>query len=78
MKTISSAEFRKKYSSLEEPVIVTVNGHGIGTWQPWRGDYVEAAERAGEAMRDLGKAVRNPPPFNSKPFRGPIPKTNAR
>lgn len=74
MKTISSSDFRKTYASLTEPVVVTVNGHGVGTWQPWRGDFAEASEHAAEAMRDIGRAVRDPVRFNSVPFRGPIPR----
>lgn len=34
MKTISSAEFRKTYPRLDEPVSVTANGHVIGAWVP--------------------------------------------
>lgn len=34
MKTLPSAEFRKIYASLKEPVVVTVKGHPIGYWTP--------------------------------------------
>lgn len=34
MKTLPSAEFRKTYASLKEPVVVTVKGHPIGYWTP--------------------------------------------
>ena len=34
MRTMSSAEFRKVYPRLEEPVTVTANGHVIGEWIP--------------------------------------------
>ena len=34
MKTLPSAEFRKSFHKLTEPVVVTVLGHPIGTWVP--------------------------------------------
>jgi hypothetical protein len=34
MDELASTEFRKRYAALKEPVIVTVNGHPIGTWTP--------------------------------------------
>jgi hypothetical protein len=34
MDTIPSAEFRKVYAKLTETIVVTVNGHAIGTWRP--------------------------------------------
>ena len=33
MDTISSTEFRKRFASLEQPVLVTVNGHPTETWK---------------------------------------------
>ena len=36
MDTISSTEFRKRFASLEQPVLVTVNGHSLGVWAPTR------------------------------------------
>ena len=35
MRIISSAAFRKGYPTLREPVIVTANGHSIGTYVPF-------------------------------------------
>jgi hypothetical protein len=34
MDELASTEFRKRYATLKEPVVVTVNGHAIGTWLP--------------------------------------------
>jgi hypothetical protein len=34
MSYISSTEFRKRFARLEEPIIVTANGHPIGQWVP--------------------------------------------
>jgi hypothetical protein len=34
MRSIPSAEFRKVYASLREPVVVTVKGHTIGQYEP--------------------------------------------
>ncbi len=34
MDGMPSSEFRRRYASLSEPVIVTVNGHAIGVYQP--------------------------------------------
>jgi hypothetical protein len=34
LKTVPSTEFRKTYPRLTEPVVVTVQGHPIGTWTP--------------------------------------------
>ena len=34
MDELPSAEFRKQYARLTAPVVVTVNGHPIGVWQP--------------------------------------------
>lgn len=34
MKTLPSAQFKTQYPHLTEPVIVTVNGHAIGSWTP--------------------------------------------
>lgn len=48
MKSIPSSEFRKTYANLTEPTIVTVLGHDIGEWIPYRGQPV-AAEPTGSA-----------------------------
>lgn len=34
MKEIPSTRFRATFQRLDEPVVVTVNGHPIGTWTP--------------------------------------------
>ena len=34
MDELTSTEFRKRYASLRDPVVVTVNGHAIGKWTP--------------------------------------------
>jgi hypothetical protein len=34
MDEMPSAEFRKQYAKLIKTVVVTVNGHAIGTWTP--------------------------------------------
>lgn len=48
MKTIPSSEFRRTYAGVTEPVVVTVNGHPIGTWTPavTYQNYVASAERS--------------------------------
>ena len=36
MIVIASAEFRKSYASLTEPVVVKAKGRTLGTWTPGR------------------------------------------
>lgn len=45
MATISSAQFRKTYPRLREPVTVEVNGHPIGRWLPFDTEAFERERR---------------------------------
>ncbi len=65
-----SSEFRRRYASLREPVIVTVNGHAIGHYQP-----ISRATRALDGIRpDEPPALDT---FNTRPFT-PVPKPGNR
>ena len=70
MDELPSAQFRKVYASLTNPVVVTVNGHPIGRYVPIA-TMVDA--RAVEHIRP-GEPP-NPPPhqFSTRPFT-PVPK----
>jgi hypothetical protein len=46
MKTMPSSEFRVKYANLTEPTVVTVMGHEIGEWIPYRGQRAESPPAA--------------------------------
>ncbi len=67
-----SSEFRRRYASLREPVIVTVNGHAIGHYQP-----ISTATDG----RALDRIRPDEPPaldtFNTRPFT-PVPKPDRR
>ena len=73
MDSISSAVFRRTYATLTTPVVVTVNGHPIGTYQPISAAidsrYV-AQERPGEPLTPPSVTGHS---FNSRPF-SPAPK----
>jgi hypothetical protein len=43
MDEMPSAQFRKVYAKLKEPVLVTVNGHVIGEWVPGGEVYIHPA-----------------------------------
>lgn len=65
MKTIPSSEFRKTYSQITEPVVVTVMGHPIGEWKP----YVLTPQLRSETIH-----LDN---LEARPFR-PVPKPRKR
>jgi hypothetical protein len=69
MDTISSAQFRKTYASLTGPVVVTVNGHPIGTYQPI---MTAIDSRSVDAIRP-GEPSTPSDRFNTRPFT-PVPK----
>ena len=86
MDKISSAVFRRIYSTLTSPVIVTVNGHPIGTYQPIMAAIdARAVEqiRPGEPVGPSNLPPQWRPPadpstgvpdrFNTRPFT-PVPK----
>jgi hypothetical protein len=79
METITSAEFRKRYASLAEPMIVTVNGHPIGTWRPLdvAAGVISLDHEVTPAQAEEIRTALTPMPgdrFNTQPFMGPIPK----
>lgn len=60
MDEMPSAEFRRRYASLKEPVKVTANGHAIGFWTPaaWWVDALHAAPQSADELRnDLKEAI---------------------
>ena len=70
MDELPSSEFRKVYAALKAPVIVTVNGHPIGTYQP-----ISTAidTRALDAIRPGEPPTPSVERFNTRPFT-PVPK----
>lgn len=56
MNELPSATFRKTYAKLREPVVVTVNGHGIGMWTPLLSDR-EVLERVQRDVTGLDKSA---------------------
>jgi hypothetical protein len=89
MDALPSTEFRKRFARLAKPTVVTVNGHPIGSWHPWRQDIdlnqeVGAALRTFNSQSDYGREVDRrrahlrgmgfeDPTFNRRPFT-PVPK----
>ena len=74
MDTMPSSEFRRRYATLTQPTIVTVNGHTIGRWMP--GIPANDAVDVGGVpdMRPIGlRPVDLHPRFNSRGSR-PVPK----
>lgn len=63
MNELTSTEFRKVYASLREPVVVTVNGHPIGTWTPFtksqQGDLQDAMPTSGWPQGARAQAKRD-------------------
>jgi hypothetical protein len=75
MDTISSAEFRKRYATLDLPTIVTVNGHPVGTWLPLGAQLPTVTRINGkEVNRSPAMSKAEYERFNTQPFTGPIPK----
>ncbi len=64
MDEMPSAEFRRRYAGLSQPVTVTVNGHPIGVWTP---NNAITLARMTERMEPTTQS------FNSRPFT-PVPK----
>jgi hypothetical protein len=85
MDTISSTEFRKRFASLEQPVLVTVNGHSLGLWAPVhspeaRTIQIEVLNAKGE--NSVSAWGRDPTPaersvLHERPFT-PVPKPTRR
>jgi hypothetical protein len=70
MDELPSAEFRRVYSKLTKPTVVTVNGHPIGTYQPIS---VAMDSRALDAIRPGEPKTPTTERFNTRPFM-PVPK----
>ena len=76
--TLPSSEFRRRYSKLTRPTIVTVNGHAIGLWTPGPDglhvSVVDSIVRDGFAERE---AVRQEAARTVRTFT-PVPKPSQR
>lgn len=44
MDELPSTDFRKRFPRLMEPTLVTVNGHPIGFWTPYRDPTLQMLE----------------------------------
>ena len=80
MDTISSTEFRKRFASLEQPVLVTVNGHSLGIWAPVQLAPGQSQIVDIERSDLLGKPVMPALHFGSvsAPTFRPVPKPTRR
>lgn len=74
MKQVPSAEFRKLYTSENEPVEVTSHGKVIGKWYP-TGVDIDVPPDVG--MQDGGQAEAAPTRFTIRPQLKPRPVMSA-
>jgi len=77
MDELPSAQFRKVYATLKSPVVVTVNGHAIGTYQPIMSMIdVRAIEATRPGEPRAPTATISGPAVTRNPYREfrPVPK----
>lgn len=75
MQSIPSAQFRKTYSQIDEPTVVTANGHIIGVWYPKSEGLYQLTGAEPPDEREIAAARESIQsgvlPANVKPVFGP-------